>query len=313
MRGPALVHALAVTNDDVQRQNDVRLMQGGSSPVQWIEKNPKTLFVMGAHHKTGTFFCHGVGLGLEVVASGQYWIVRKETTVRGMTQATLLRPLFVLEGQIDTKKYMWMKTARVPLRFVHLVREPVALVVSGYIYHRTHPRDNGGTPMLPQRLAIVNTSDGLDLEARAALRRTLPQMASVVNATRGDPNVLLLGLEDVAHNFTAAVAAILEHFFSGLATYDATRLVDLIAVTAAPPPPPKASKSHVAPVNETRRLHQLVAGVNSKRDPALWNRVTAYRDVFGYVYSGDDEDATTAGWHLRTSPLYNDSHSARRR
>lgn len=298
---PALVGAIVVTNEDLQRQDEVRRMQGFSLPVAWHE-NPRTLFVFGAHHKTGTFFCHGVGLALQVVTGGHYWIVRKETTVKGMTKAALDRPFFLLEGQIDLKKYAWLKTAPVPSRTVHFCREPVALVVSGYIYHRTHPHDNGGTRMLPQRLAIANTTDGLDVEARAALQRTLPQMASVVHATRRDKSVLLLGLEDVSHNFTAVVTAILDHFFRGLATYDARRLVDLIAVTATPPAPKTttATKSqHVAPVDETRRLHRLVAGVNSKRDPALWNRVAAYRGILGYV----QENASAAGWRLRASPV----------
>lgn len=80
-------------------------------------------------------------------------------------------------------------------RAVHVIRDPVALVISGYIYHmRSGNRDlDGQTPAIRS----MSTSEGLRKEAEFALAKAIPQMVDAVKwENEHHANTLIMRLED---------------------------------------------------------------------------------------------------------------------
>lgn len=90
------------------------------------------------------------------------------------------------------------KENRVNLRGVHIIRDPLALVVSGYLYHM-HSLDHLYNDMKIMR--NISIKGGLAIEADFVLRETLKEMISTYNASldeNGVPigDVLQVRLED---------------------------------------------------------------------------------------------------------------------
>lgn len=80
-------------------------------------------------------------------------------------------------------------------RAVHVIRDPVALVVSGYIYHmRAGNRDlDGQTPSIRG----MSINEGLRMEAEFALAKAIPQMVNAVKwENQHHENTLIVRLED---------------------------------------------------------------------------------------------------------------------
>merc|ERR1719161_1040846 len=77
------------------------------------------------------------------------------------------------------------------MKVVHIVRDPVGLIMSGYLYHM-HTDDH-----LPdQRMRQASIKEGLEIEARWAMRETLLEMLNIYESSQNDPNVLTVHLED---------------------------------------------------------------------------------------------------------------------
>jgi len=97
--------------------------------------------------------------------------------------------------------------ARGRVRVLHMVREPLALVVSTYLYHKGGKEPTFGRPPLAPRLKKASVRAGLRMAADETLRRALPAMVGFHEKRPG----ATFRLEDLAgpHGFGAFTAAFL--------------------------------------------------------------------------------------------------------
>jgi len=82
------------------------------------------------------------------------------------------------------------KVARGNLRAVHIIRDPIAVVISGYVYH-TYSKDSA-----PVGLKRLSLGDGIAHEAQVALAGTLPEMLGAYTESQMNNDVLTVRLED---------------------------------------------------------------------------------------------------------------------
>merc|ERR1712224_480824 len=95
---------------------------------------------------------------------------------------------------------------------VHLIRDPLQTVISGYWYHLNHGQVD--TDFMQTGAAYFKNAsliEGLQIEAEAQLEGTLKDMSSALKASEGDPDILTMWLEDFAHNYTHAAATMWDH------------------------------------------------------------------------------------------------------
>ncbi len=203
------------------------------------------------------------------------------------------------------------RTDAVRFRFVHAIRDPLEVVVSGYMYHlrtteawanRPERRYNGST--YRRYLGAMSVSDGLVAETKHSLRDALKTMPRLLNRTAGRPCALTLRLEDFEAGWEAAVS----------------RLFDLIGVTD--PRTLRALTSLVARHNVYARsrgkasaaggapYNRHVSGNASAKDElraqlvasgAAFERIQRVRAVLGYPAVGK-EGRSRARAHVARRP-----------
>lgn len=157
---------------------------------------PKCLWLFGAHHKSGTILMNRMALILGRTLD------QPTCSIGGVHGAC--GPTFAPSCWDRTGVHIWfdchlsaLSLERVraladgALRAVHIVRDPVALVVSGYVYH-VHSNDG----MQGTVLRRVNLTEGMALEAKAALEGPLPEMLAAYREGAKGGDVLVVRLEE---------------------------------------------------------------------------------------------------------------------
>jgi len=102
------------------------------------------------------------------------------------------------------------------LHTVHVVRDPVAVVISGYLYH-LHSDDHCGKQC--QMARDMNVSDGVAREAQWALSHTLNDMLRTYELGSNDSGMMTVRMEDFlksSQEFDITVRRIYEHNEVGL-------------------------------------------------------------------------------------------------
>ena len=190
-------------------------------------------------------------------------------------------------------------------KLIHIVRDPVAVCVSGYWYHRTNPTDLIAKKQQrrPGMLLKLGLSDGLVFNAAGQL----PMVASMVQwagILAADRRVLTLGLEDFASDSWNATAALLADFMfpaeEGLGAQARHFL--------AQPTPFKdesARRSNLSVSHFTLRVDELRAfdAINRSTDP-VWSKLYTLRRTLGYVNTADGDPH---GWRYAPSRLRDES------
>lgn len=102
-----------------------------------------------------------------------------------------------------------------PNRFVHAIRDPLEVVLSGYSYHlktterwalRSDKRYNGSS--YREHLNSLSLEDGLRAEVKHAMRDALKTMPRLANRTGGKPCTLTVRLEDFERDWDGTTAAL---------------------------------------------------------------------------------------------------------
>ena len=70
------------------------------------------------------------------------------------------------------------RAANSAVKFVHMVREPLALILSTYLFHKSGQEPSFGKPPLAPRLKKASARAGLRMAAEEMLARALPAMAA---------------------------------------------------------------------------------------------------------------------------------------
>lgn len=168
-------------------------------------------------------------------------------------------------------------------RAIHGVRDPEALVVSGYLYHlRTadYPAELAGQRHLPM-------ADGLALQARWALNYSLPRMLAVydrANPAPGTPwtdqrDLINVRLEEVTSNYNATIRRIFTHMVGDMVEdHTLEAMIQAAYPLDIKTHPSTAAAQHVAPASQTTK------GFTAMRHlPAdIQRELQFYRQRLGY-------------------------------
>jgi len=163
-------------------------------------------------------------------------------------------------------------------KLIHVIREPLAMSVSGYWYHLhsgDHPRGAG-----PLELSVLNLTAGLELNARAMLRCCVQPMVENTHAIAGDGRFLTFDISDIGDDWKAVALRVSAFLFSGSPGPTARLL-------ASPSPFKGAGDAtaarlighHIASVSNTSRAF---AAIEASRD-AVWDELRAARQRLGYA------------------------------
>lgn len=204
----------------------------------------RPLVVFACHHKSGTDLLEMLTTtrGFKQVfgeAMGMKW--DHATGSVGWIGHSIFQPHFLDQGSnfnasdarmytnFDLQALEHVRGSGRDFRLVHLVRDPLALTVSGYYHHLKFDDTPRLTGTGPGVLRSLPAREGLEAEAAAELNGTVREAYDVLHATKKDPRVLTVGFEDFRDDFNATVACICS-FLLGPGHPDVAKLLDAAQV-----------------------------------------------------------------------------------
>lgn len=261
----------------------------------WVK--PDQISVWGVHHKTGTVLLEH--LAHEVANYGfgpvSLYLSTEECQDSAASTAYPDRCSWLRHSinqhamfwSMDPVAYEKLQTvSNGSYKLVHCIRDPVGVVISAYNYH-LHQSDVQIVPNTgPNVLQRFTIEEGLIHEAKMEYTSTLKIMLHMLQASRNDPNVLVVSLEDFVSNFDGTVAAVYQHLLGKdhphLASlgelakqYDLTRH-------------PRSAGSH----STTSQQHEKAMSVVQSSSDPVWSDLRDLRTAFQYEFP--DLDATFA-------------------
>jgi len=163
------------------------------------------------------------------------------------------------------------------LRAVHMVRDPVGLVVSGYVYH-LHSNDGARG----ERLRRASLPEGLALEAQAALEGALPEMLAAHTEGAKGGDTLQVRFEDFV-NSSSSFDAAAERVFRYAAgdSLDEKALRALVRAAAAEDLERHPTSGHSASFTDPDVKRRAAEAVGSLPGH-IADRLSRYRRALGY-------------------------------
>ena len=175
-------------------------------PTPFQQCHDNTPILVGTHHKTGTVLLKHIFLKevcpmLGWRCSFDNYPVKCSSPEEA--RANGLQLCFLQHGI----RFKVQHTA-LPYRFIHAIRDPLEVVLSGYQYHlktterwanRPDRRYNGTS--YRQYLNHLGLDDGLRAEVKHSLRDALKTMPRLLNRTAGRACTLTVRLEDFERNW----------------------------------------------------------------------------------------------------------------
>jgi len=160
------------------------------------------------------------------------------------------------------------------VRLVHLVRDPVETVISGYWYH-CRTGDTGTVPIDSEALVQLDTEDGLEVEAAAVLESTIPEMQAAAGAAKdSDRRVLRLGLEAFTDDWEGTLARVWDFLADSSEMYTEDLRDQFLDLASMATPDPE----HVTARHSKEVARQIIA----ESGAAVWDKVRAARASIGY-------------------------------
>lgn len=109
------------------------------------------------------------------------------------------------------RDYIYTNITSRSFRFVHSIRDPIEMVISGYWFVRRQSRDLGWpSPIITraerERLLEADVITGLEIVARGMLNTSIPNIRGFLRASNGDTRVMTIGLEDIESDFNETVS-----------------------------------------------------------------------------------------------------------
>lgn len=169
-------------------------------------------------HKTGTYLQMNIHQKIAKALGKQFYYHNTGIPRRQLEPGCRKDTVFVYTG-CGHPKYPDVKipalTDECPnARSVLMVRDPVAQVVSGYLYHKVSFDQMGGwDPKGPEKYANMTLAEGLSYEAR----RMVPLLNSISEClpkAKARPSILVMGLEEFTEDFDGSLTKMFEHYFS---------------------------------------------------------------------------------------------------
>lgn len=181
-----------------------------------------------------------------------------------------------------------------PYRFIHSIRDPLEVVLSGYQYHlkttekwanRVQERYNGTT--YRRYLNALSLDDGLRAEVKHSMRDSLKTMPRLLNRTRANSCTLTLRLEDFELDWNSAVARIWD--LLGVDAATTRRLNHAVAKHNVYTAKRKYNR-HVSNASSRSVMRQRI-----KRLPDAYAKVVMVRGRLGYPDVGKEGARSTTG------------------
>jgi len=239
------------------------------------------------HHKTGTFLMSALGRILSKVRGERL----------GMGASSRSGTLQMLQ---DCRSHSW--TFQVPnvdrsiaeavqscpsFRAVHLIRDPLEMLASAYIYH-LQSSDTGGMRTGPRVLRGLSLEAGLQKEARVEagydgeMFGTLPEMAEATEVLKTDPRVLSMDLAEFERDFTEAS----HRLFVFLLGSNHVSIPELVASAASHDVTRWSEQArnrshHIAAQSRKEEVRAVIERLRAQGDVDIL-RVESYRQVLGF-------------------------------
>ena len=243
--------------------------------------------LIGTHHKTGTVLLRHI---LREVCPLLQWRCSVDdvpTTCRSPEQAqTAGLQLCFQQHAIRLK----VQDSPVPYRFVHIIRDPLEVVLSGYQYHlktterwAVRPDKRYKNKSYRGYLNSLSLADGLAAELKHSLKDNLKTMPRVLNRTATRPCTLTLRLEDFERDWRGTTARLWDLFGvqdSGVAARLDTEVAKHNVYQSSRP---RLTNKHVGNVTSRGTMRAAVRSL-----PAVYGKIQHVRRQTGFPEIGKE-------------------------
>lgn len=261
------------------------IMLSPSPPTPFQQCHGNSPILIGTHHKTGTVLLRHILLQVCPLLQWRCSIDNNPSTCISSEQARIggMQLCFLQHG-IRFK----VQDTKTPFRFVHVVRDPLEVVLSGYQYHlrtterwalRPDKRYNGTS--YRAYLNSLPARDGLRAELKHSLKDALKTMPRLLNRTHASPCTLTVRLEDFERDWRGTTARLWDIFGVEDASV-ATRLDRAIAKhNVYQSAQPRYFNKHVANVTSRSAMRGIV-----RDTPDIYSKIQDVRRRLGYPAVG---------------------------
>jgi len=196
--------------------------------------------------------------------------------------------------RMDNVSFQLLDAGCRPFKMVHVIRDPMELIISAYWYHRKYMDVPFGHETNFKTLQSVSLGEGLEREALANLHGTLREMADVVKLTAVDERVITIGLEDFGDDFNLTVSCVFQYLLERSPWSRRWKSLVDSAQIANKELWSRPERSHLrSEIDRDSPLHPIVATSKSERALAMalidastspvWKEVGSLRLALGYA------------------------------
>lgn len=188
----------------------------------------------------------------------------------------------------DAESYTALVSGTQPFKLVHLIRDPLEMVISAYWYHLRHNDTQVVLGTGPSELQSLDTLAGLEKEAAAEFKYSLAHMLASTQVMSADPRVRTIAFEDFDDDFNGTVSC-LYRFLLRPDHPELGKLLEEAQVANRRTWTRNTGKTlnlltDMAAVSVTRASDRVRAlQLISNSSNPVWNQVHAMRALLGYV------------------------------
>jgi len=280
------------TDLNVYRESEPRqAYRGKEVPLTGLDKDlvdedrypgPRK-YLFFTHHKTGTFLMRQLALALNktLAMEVKLHIENRKTHPCNFT-AEVAHYQNMHENDLEV-----LRRDCPNYRAVHLIRSPLSLLASAYMYHR-NVHDCFGMPTGPKKLEGKSVYDGLRMEAQAitfpipGMRGVLREMLAVHDLVKDDPRVFETDLAAFEADFDGAAKRVFTHLLGpGHSVVNKLVAVSKAADVSKWAPERLAKNDHVHQQKMKHTVTKAIAELIRVSDAATLE-VQSYSEPLGY-------------------------------
>ena len=243
--------------------------------------------LIGTHHKTGTVLMRHI---LREVCPMLQWRCSVDdvpTTCRTPEQAQTAGLQLCFQQHAIRLKVQGSQT---PYRFVHVIRDPLEVVLSGYEYHlktterwALRPDKRFKNKSYRSYLNSLSLAEGLAAELKHSLHDNLKTMPRVLNRTGGRPCTLTLRLEDFERDWRGTTARLWDLFGVQGAGVSARLDREIAKHNVYQSNRPRLTNAHVGNVTSRGAMRAVVRSL-----PAVYQKIQHVRKQIGFPAVGKE-------------------------